>query len=881
MISLLLPLFILAPAELVRLDFTQAPDNAAWVASHDLAELRTTPEGVVFELTGSDPYSVGPELTMPADTPLWLTARLFSESGGRGEVFWADPNFRAGAAMSFHVPKAEWTEVKVPLPALPTNTRLRFDPPGSEGTCTLAWMALSERTLRATPEWPRPTAEPLPGGAPSLTSGELVLTHHPSQAGDFELRWAQTVLARGHNQPRLAYTDDNDQPQWLDLSAAETTVRGRGGRLEVTTRTTDPAGAEWTWTTIFARGRQAQRIDVEVRLATSADRWVDYAPLLMLMPGLGGYGPARNQALLAGSEYLDAPDSSSSEDDLEGEQSQRQVVDIAKFTQPLMAVQAQGRWLSLAWELQPDVCALFDSPDRQFGSGAHVMGLLYPGSDGSNRPESSLFPYSGKQLNARQPLVLRATINAGEGGSIVPAIETWVAQNRLPALPRFDRNQYLLDTAAGWLDTPIREGNRWRHAWWPGILSFGPQASADGAVYMDWLAGRVRDRALADRLRQAALDARNETPGAGLYHSSIGHVVYPVPPLVYGAVSEMLRAAGERGQQVLGLFEPDGRVLYRQDPDRPDYGRTHFAPDANGLTSGHVERLLEAAIVTGDDALAQEGLKRLRALQAFDNSVPRGAQTWECPLHTPDILASARLVRCFTMGYELTGDTTYLDRAKYWAWTGVPFVYLAQPTGGPFEPYATIAVYGATNWVAPNWMGRPVQWCGLVYADALSRLAEHDPNPVWTQLASGITISGILQNFQANEPDLVGLLPDSVVPRTSERLAVAINPGTVQANAIRLLDGEPVYDHHIDRLNQLTVHAPGGLTLRDSQPGRLRLRLATWAAAPAQILVVGQTAGWELLVDGRPAPPPAEGETWLMGPVGRDIELRRTPANTR
>jgi len=93
--------------------------------------------------------------------------------------------------------------------------------------------------------------------------------------------------------------------------------------------------------------------------------------------------------------------------------------------------------------------------------------------------------------------------------------------------------------------------------------------------------------------------------------------------------------------------------------------------------------------------------------------VPRGAQTWEVPLHTPDILASAHLVRCYLYAYQLTGDADLLEQARYWAWTGVPFVYLEQPVPGDVGLYATIPVFGATQWVA-SWLGKPVQWCGLV-----------------------------------------------------------------------------------------------------------------------------------------------------------------------
>lgn len=52
---------------------------------------------------------------------------------------------------------------------------------------------------------------------------------------------------------------------------------------------------------------------------------------------------------------------------------------------------------------------------------------------------------------------------------------------------------------------------------------------------------------------------------------------------------------------------------------------------------------------------------------------PSLRRTTIIPLHTPDILASAHLVRAFTLGYELTGDRAFLEQAVEWEWTGVPF----------------------------------------------------------------------------------------------------------------------------------------------------------------------------------------------------------------
>jgi hypothetical protein len=224
-------------------------------------------------------------------------------------------------------------------------------------------------------------------------------------------------------------------------------------------------------------------------------------------------------------------------------------------------------------------------------------------------------------------------------------------------------------------------------------------------------------------------------------------VRYPVTSLIYGHVAENAMRAQQIGRQALGGFEPDGSIRYHPQPGGPDYGKTHSTNEANGLTSSSVASLLEAAAFCGDRELLDAALARLRAMNKFRHGVPRGAQTWECPLHTPDILASAHLVRAYTLGYELTGDREFLDQARYWAWTGVPFVYLVNPTSQPIGPYGTIAVLGATNRRAPIWMGLPVQWCGLVYADALYRLVRHDPKGPWKQLADGVTLSGIQQSW--------------------------------------------------------------------------------------------------------------------------------------
>ena len=155
--------------------------------------------------------------------------------------------------------------------------------------------------------------------------------------------------------------------------------------------------------------------------------------------------------------------------------------------------------------------------------------------------------------------------------------------------------------------------------------------------------------------------------------------------------------------------------------------------------------------------MIEQGLALLDKQTAlYANTVPRGAQTWEVPLHTPDILASAHLVKAYTLGYMISGKQEYLEQARYWAWTGVPFVYLVNPTEGEIGPYATIAVLGATNWQAPVWFGRPVQWCGLVYCSALHLLSQYDKNGPWETIAKGITATGLQMTWPASDPQAPG-----------------------------------------------------------------------------------------------------------------------------
>ncbi|HEX2973227.1 MAG TPA: hypothetical protein VHP11_12910 [Tepidisphaeraceae bacterium] len=820
-------------------DFTKPNDCQGWQAAHDVAKVQGTEQGLAIDISGSDPYIHGPARDYPAGQALWMKLRVKAEQEGMLQIFYFPAGRYATEEDSVRLPvqAGQWQEYRVPVGAMGPRYHLRIDPPGTKGRAVISSLTFEPRIALKEPMWPKPQRVVIAENASRVKGGELDLAQAPSGLGAFEVRVGGKVMAQGFSCGTIGYVTDRGQ-RWVDLRQAKCVVSEQGGGVVVEAVVKDEDGGTWEVTQRFTGRKSANAIDVETSIVVDRDREVCFAPLLMMSAGMGTFGERKQQALLAGLEYLDRDEPSSSEADIIGAGAKRQVPDSVKLTMPLMTVLDDGQYVGLIWEPQEDLAAVFDSPDRLFKSGGHVMGLIWPGSDGTNRIEGNLLPHAGKKLAAGQPIKAKATIIGNKGHSVVDAVKQYVSLRGLPAIPEPGMNlpAYAKLAAGGWMDSKIREGNRYRHAY-PG--GFQPNPAADAALWMDWLAAKTSDAALAGRLREAAKSALAEVRPDRYNAAAVSHVRYPVASLLYGHVAENVALARQHGHALLGRFEPDGTVLYRAS-DKMDYGKTHFAKDANGLTSQLVMTVLEAASVSGDPKLITEGLRLLRAMDKFTHSVPRGAQTWECPLHTPDILASANLVHAYVRGYELTGDPLFLETARYWAWTGVPFVYLVNPANRPVGPYATIAVYGATWWKAPNWMGLPVQWCGLVYADALYQLALHDAEGPWKQLADGITASGIQQTWPADrDPERQGLLPDSFSLRSSQRNDAAINPGTVQANAVRFYQQPPVYSFHAFRASGLLVHVPGRLSDPREEANRIAFQVGDCILPRYDALIAG------------------------------------------
>jgi len=834
-------------------DLATVPDATSWTAQHDIASLTPTADGLAIAISGSDPYMAGPARDYPAGKLLWLHVRLKSDQAGTAQVFYYESGPAEANSVRFYVSAAGWQEVTVPMPALGDGWKLRFDPPGAGGTCTLARIWFDERVIYPPPAWPTPTQPLVAGNAFRLFSGELELAHNPDAFGAFQVRFAGQPIAAGNPQALIGYAF-GDQARWMAFGnwpAQPVTSQTLGNGFMLRNESTDSDGARWLIEQRFT-SNSLNAIAVETRVTADRDRQLLYLPVFTLLAGVSTHGTNKSQGLLPGLEYLEN-EPSSSELDAIGDAARRLVPDRKKITLPLMALAAGNHCLGLIWEPQADLSPVFDSPDRQFNSGGHLLGLLCPGSDGLNRHEGSILPYSPRLLRSNEVLIARCTIVAGQGDTVVPAVQHYVALRGLPPFPAaaLTASNYFRNAAHAWLDSDIRTNGLIRHAVWPG---FGAQPAADAAVWMRWLAERVEEPSLAVQLSNVAAAVLAQVPGPALYNSyGVGHVRYPLPALVFGAVLQNASQAGTDAQSLLGRFQSDGTVLYVPPSGGPDLGSTHYAPDANGLTADVVLSLLDKSLFAGDRSLIDTGLRQLRAMAKFRHTVPRGAQTWEVPLHTPDILASAYLVLAHLRGYQLTGDPDLLEQARYWAWTGVPFVYLQPPVSGEVGLYATIPVFGATQWVGP-WFGKPVQWCGLVYAEALHQLAPLDPTGPWRQIADGIAASGTQQAWPPADSARQGLLPDFFLLQEQVSDGPAINPGTLQSQAVQFYTGSRPYSFCALRQHGLFLHAPGDIGEVTESQDSVAFSLTNWISKQSRVLIGGFSSLPGVIIDGTNTP---------------------------
>jgi hypothetical protein len=841
-LALALPMFGNQGETISVADFTHPGHN--WKGNHSIA-VESREGAFRVALTGEDPWVESGMFTLPEmEGVCKLKILLDAECSNSGEcrLYVATPehNFNETDAANLHFHATPTPHYSGIIPLKSRKLRFRIDPPGSSGRFTL-------RSLKVEPLKPAFQGEfapPLPidfnHSFVTIATERLILAHSENEWNSFVCFVNGLLMARSNPGETPVYKH-NGNSFVLDLRRGTVSTKKKDSGFCVTCRIHDQHEAEWLFVRDFSVDGNTLRISTSLRV--DQPREIAHFAWLSLFAGLDNtFGRSKQQALLPGIEYLEN-EPSSNEKEIKGAAANRRLVERYKLCYPLMAINADDRWLALNWrEPTPELSTVFDSPDRIFNSGGHLLGLWSP-AVGEDRLQGETEVYGTMRLEGGRTYTVQAAIIGGSGGTAVDVMIDYVQRHGLPELPEFapgfDGAVELL--AYGWLKSAARDGLRWRHAVWGD--RFKPSLAPDVPAYMLWLAANIEEATLKKELQKTAerviaqLSAGH--PGVG----GVSHIKLPLGALLYGDLEAHIRKAADRVRQSAAtLAANNGYAIYRQAKDKPDYAETLDRAHCNGFTAITAEKMLQDATLTGERDAIAAALRALdRMTKLYAGGVPRGAQPWEMPLHTPDIMASAHLTRCYVLGYLLSGRAEYLEQARYWAWSGLSMIYLAPPVDGAVGLYATIAVMGATNWVAPNWIGQPVQWCGLVYRSALEELARIDDQlgDTWRRIARGITITGLQMTFPIDDPDnLGGLLPDYFLLKQQKRDGPAINPGTVQANLAEVYGKTPMYT--LTRLsNGMLIHAPGEVTENGDADGTITLKIDAWPKTEYKVLVTG------------------------------------------
>ncbi len=484
-------------------------------------------------------------------------------------------------------------------------------------------------------------------------------------------------------------------------------------------------------------------------------------PMLYAGDGL----PARDDAVLPGLEWLVKGEVSSNALDIKPDHPDRirYVPHPLKITIPVVGLRFGDVAVGLLWApgpQQPSYSAagslslVFASPDRFGGHASHVAGLMLPGVD-RGLGENRRIARTPLPVAAGRSLIIEADLTAvaGAADALVP-MDRWFEKYGVPSPLPFPRGDAVREIEFS-LGAYGKDKALWNPEWnrWYSDIIVGFRPTADPCWELLMGAELTADPAAARRFRRLALDVLDVRPSEASSR------------LEYRADPETIRGAIRQGHTLAAGMSPDGnwpfagkKAAERWPEDGVDYSKLGPAGAREvGLTASNTGAVLEAALLSGDKTLEGAGLQALEAMDRF--RVPRAAQVWEVPVHTPDILASAKAVGAYLAGYRLTGNKAYLSQAVYWARTGLPFVYMWGPEEQPAVQGGTIPVFGATSYVL-SWFAVAVQWNGLAYSQALYELSRYDNTFPWARVADNILVSGLYQ--QAVSGDRLAQWPDAV-----------------------------------------------------------------------------------------------------------------------
>ncbi|MFQ6039776.1 MAG: hypothetical protein ACE5PV_02875 [Candidatus Poribacteria bacterium] len=675
-------------------------------------------------------------------------------------------------------------------------------------------------------------------------------------------------VATAHPISAFTYRDSNGVLQSVTLRPKEYRLEGNNrGESSVifTAQEKDVDGISWHFAARFSLGERLKRISATYQLRAEGDRDLMSFCGPMLRAGDGAFGARKDFALFPGLEYLESDEPSSSARDAAPPINLRLAPHPYKITIPLMAVENERCLIGLIWNplLKWDgehdmLSAIFASPNFYERQDNHLMGLFLPtvpdwipenlgnlekaptcqGSLTQPRRQQTnsglLTPYS---LKAGTSLTINAQIiahskhrNRDSSPIVLDAIVHWTDSYGIPEPlqpPRSDEEELLLSRHGFMHSVWDEETQKSRHCvGWPPINCPGFAT----LLWYDYLA--THDAEVKERVELIAQNSIRDAGIGGLASTAGCHILKWEFPFYYGGVEAALETVKESVEDIIAAQGEDGSWRFHPNERTQNLGGEGDA--VLGTCASNALTILKYARITGDETALQAGRKALEFMDGF--RVPRGAQAWECPLYEPDILAAALAVGAYVEAYRITQERRYLERAEYWAKTGLPFLFFWNNPQRPGMRYASIPVFG-TTFYTHSWFGVPVQWNGLVYAYHLQHLAEYSAIFPWKQIAEGITVSAMYQQWTDGE--LKGTYPDGFYGYCTEGRAPHINPEDIMVNLYALRGLDPDISTAIVPMGDSRIHISSGAKVQDatlSSQNREGTTMEESQAQPAETL---------------------------------------------
>jgi hypothetical protein len=706
--------------------------------------------------------------------------------------------------------------------------------------------------------------------------------------------------------PLFAMTLDtrSGERDWnpLPRSLRRFTPADEPGSAELRGQARDPDGVLWQvlLRVTLETNAPAARLHYEWKAGRERRIRALWGPNLYV--GDGTTGDAKTWALFPGLEFLYGPESSSNPRDFTAQLADRRTPQPSKTTAPLMAVTVgpdsrpavdkPGRFftpdslkdrasvlpsainhlpsaptgasapltVALTWDpLQKwdgehsFPSARFASPNFDTGMANHRLALFLP-STPDYVPENATQARKPYVLPEDKTLSLDVRLVVTPGPALVAMREWLESVGGLPEPNPWPRSfQSELDVCrAGFLETIWdAKSQGWRHC-----LDL-PSGPAPGFAALLWLDSHVTESATSrqrsrERVELAATSMlRNGGPALFMSQAAC-HIMQWEFPFYYGYLPEAIESLDGQIHILIESQQPDGGWVFQ--PGSGPQGDLGEAGDSVlGTCAPRAMTLLRYARITGDTNALAAGEKALRFMETF--RVPRGAQTWECPMYEPDILAAAYAVRAYHDAWRATGNARWLHDAVYWAETGLPFLYLWALPNKPMMLGATIPVFGSTSY-AHSWLGVPVQWCGLVYAYHVWQLAqdlEREPLPRsdsplplalefsaadWKRVVKLVTVSATYQQF-AEGPKL-GLYPDSI-SNFETRNPLFINPEDILVNvlAVNGVNADVKTARVRSGPTEVVISSGAAILNVTATPRSVEFDLTSFAGEPGHALVTG------------------------------------------